>query len=80
MFNSMLSRLATAIAIGIVVSGCSWGGGGDDAVKRSSECKWSRSACMYEGSYELDEEQFAEKEARRLNKAASARLRRSSGR
>ena len=80
MFNSMFGRVATVMATGAIVSGCSWGGSGDAAAGRSNECKWSRSACMYEGSYDPDEEQFAEEEARRLNKAAAARLRQSSGR
>ncbi len=33
---------------------------------------------MYEGSYEPGEEEFAEEEAARLNKAAQKKLRRSS--
>jgi len=39
--------------------------GGDG---RSNECRWNRSACMYEGAYEPDEEAYAEEEAQRLNR------------
>lgn len=52
-------------------SGSSDGGG---------ECQWNRSSCMYEGAYEPGEGSYAEEEARRLNRAASERLRRNSGR
>ncbi|VFR81950.1 hypothetical protein ISE1_3223 [plant metagenome] len=51
-------------------------GGGDDA-GRSNDCRWNRSSCMYEGSYEKGEREYAEEEARRLNQAEQGRLRRS---
>lgn len=34
-----------------------------------NQCTWNRDSCMYEGQYEPGEEEYAEKEARRLNKA-----------
>lgn len=45
----------------------------------TNECRWYRSSCMYDGKYEPDEEDYAEAEAKRLNKASTDRLRRSSG-
>lgn len=45
-------------------------------VGRALACQWDRSACMYEGAYEPNEAAYAEEEARRLNKAAAARVRR----
>lgn len=47
---------------------------------QTTECSWNRSSCMYEGPYEPDERAYAEQEAKRLNRAALDRLRRSSGR
>ena len=44
----------------------------------TDECKWNRSSCIYEGSYEADERDYAEEEAKRLNREASRRLRRGS--
>lgn len=45
----------------------------------TSECRWNRSSCMYDRKYEPGEEDYAEYEAKRLNKASTDRLRRSSG-
>lgn len=72
----MLSRCSLVLAIGTVSAGCSFGG--HKPGERTSECTWSRSSCMYEGSYEPDEAAYAEEEARRLNKASTVRLRSSS--
>ncbi|MFD4839885.1 hypothetical protein ACFWP0_20445 [Achromobacter sp. NPDC058515] len=72
-----LSRCGVALFLVALGSGCSWVGLGDSG--RSGECKWYRSSCLYEGAYESGEEDYAEEEAKRLNKASSDRLRRSSG-
>lgn len=77
MFIQMLSRCGVALFLIALGSGCSWIGLGDSG--HSSECKWSRSSCLYEGSYEPGEEDYAEEEAKRLNKASSVKLRGSSG-
>lgn len=69
----MLSRCGLGLALVAIVSGCSMGG------SRSSECSWYRSSCIYKGSYEPGEEGYAEQEAKRLNRDAAAKLRRSSG-
>ena len=47
-----------------------------DASVRDDECRGRRSACLYEGSYEKGERDYAEEEAKRLNRAQAARLRR----
>ncbi|SHI22931.1 hypothetical protein [Pollutimonas bauzanensis] len=74
----VLSRCGLSLFLAALVSGCSLIGLGDSG--RSNECKWNRSSCMYEGRYEPGEEGYAEQEAKDLNRAASERLRRSSGR
>ncbi len=43
-----------------------------------NDCVSNRKACLYEGAYEPGERQYAEDEARRLNQAELARLRRAS--
>lgn len=60
-----------------LVSGCSLlGAGGSDAgPARHNECRWNPSSCMYEGSYEAGERDYAEEEARRLNQEQMEKLR-----
>lgn len=70
------SRCSITLGLIALMSGCSLMGGGDDA-GRSNDCRWNRSNCMYEGSYEKGEREYAEEEARRLNRAEQGRLRRS---
>lgn len=64
-----LGRCGVVLFLVALTSGCSLGG----------ECRWYRSSCMYDGKYEPGEEDYAEVEAKRLNKASTDRLRRSSG-
>ncbi|WP_397473032.1 hypothetical protein [Pusillimonas sp.] len=66
------SRLGLSLLLTAAISGCSSSGG-------SIQCKVSPSSCMHEGSYEPGEEEYAEEEAKDLNKAASRKVRRSSG-
>lgn len=42
-----------------------------------NECRLNPESCMYDGQYEAGEREYAEREARRLNKASAERLRRS---
>lgn len=75
----MLSRGGIALFFVVLVSGCSTSGSGDSEHRISGrvvsdECRWNRSSCIYEGSYEADERAYAEEEARRLNRAASRKL------
>ncbi|HCQ47550.1 MAG TPA: hypothetical protein DIW53_12540 [Achromobacter sp.] len=71
-----LIRCGAAASLIAMGTGRSMVGLGDS---RSSECQWYRSSCMHEGSYDPGEEDYAEEEAKRLNKQSSDRLRRSSG-
>lgn len=64
-----LGRCSIILFLTALTSGCSIG----------SECAWYRSSCMYDGKYEQGEEDYAESEAKRLNKNSTDRLRRSSG-
>lgn len=77
---------AGALCMAVLLSGCSILSSdkstdpGPSASARESECRHNRSKCMYEGSYEPGERNYAEQEAKRLNKAALERFRRSAGR
>lgn len=44
------------------------------AQNRVDECTGNRSRCLYEGKYDADERDYAEREAARLNRAQSLRL------
>ena len=44
-----------------------------------NKCRWNRSSCLYEGSYESGERAYAEDQAKRLNRAQAERLRRGRG-
>lgn len=75
-----LSRCGVALFLAALVSGCSLIGSGDSGrANRSIECTLNSSSCMYDGPYEPGEKGYAEQEAKRLNQAASEKLRRSSG-
>lgn len=52
---------------------------GPDSSRVSLECRLSRSSCIYEGKYEAGERDYAEDEAKRLNRAEMERLRRANG-
>lgn len=65
-----LSRYSIVLFLVALSSGCSSIG---------NECRWNRSSCMYDGKYEPGEEDYAEAEAKRLNKNSTDKLRRSSG-
>ncbi|MFY0477139.1 hypothetical protein [Achromobacter marplatensis] len=83
-----LSRHVAALVLAALVSGCSSilpgssssgsGAGSNAASERvvSDNCKFIRSRCIYEGSYDAGERNYAEEEAKRLNKAELERLRR----
>lgn len=73
----IFSRCSVLLALVTVISGCSMIGLGESPA-HTNECQWNRSSCMYEGRYEPGEEAYAEQEAKRLNRAASLRLRRNS--
>ncbi|WP_459616428.1 hypothetical protein [Bordetella sp. 2513F-2] len=74
-----LSRCGAALFLAALASGCSSGPSSGGVGRLFNECTWNRSGCMYEGPYEPDEEDYAEEEAARLNRAESQRLRRRFG-
>ncbi|MNV30678.1 hypothetical protein D3C71_1219570 [compost metagenome] len=89
MLIQMLGRpavAAVALALATLVSGCSsilpGSSKPDPASAAASErvvsdnCKFLRSRCIHEGSYDAGERDYAELEARRLNQAELQRLRR----
>lgn len=63
-----LGRYGVVLFLAVLSSGCA---------KVVGECGWVRSSCMYDGKYEQGEEDYAEAEAKRLNKQSTDRLRRS---
>lgn len=84
-----LSRYAAALWLAGLLAGCTSGRqptapgaststGAAAAAERvvSDDCKWLRSRCIYEGSYDAGERNYAEQEAKRLNTAELDRLRR----
>lgn len=85
-------RWGLAASLGLIVSGCSLIGidAPDTEPKKSStkasapaggnECKRNRRSCIHEGAYEAKERDYAEEEAKRLNRIALERLRRGTGR
>ena len=78
---SSFYRCAAAVAMSTLLAACSVFSDSDEpasvaVTERSNECRWNRQSCIYEGRYESDERDYAEEEARRLNQAQAARLRR----
>lgn len=82
-----LSRYALALSLAALAAGCSstrapgapsTSTGAAAAQERvvSDDCKFLRSRCIYEGSYDAGERNYAEQEAKRLNTAELDRLRR----
>lgn len=63
-----LGRYGVVLFLAALSSGCS---------SIVGECGLVRSSCMYEGQYEQGEEDYAEAEAKRLNKQSTDQLRRS---
>lgn len=79
----ILVRYAVTLLFTVFISGCSISSikdsfTGYSNVDHENACTGNRSACIYKGSYEPGERDFAEQEARRLNQASLARLRRAS--
>lgn len=61
-----LGRCGVVLCLVVVTAGCM---SSRTTSRLFNKCTWDRDSCLYEGSYEPDEEQYAEEEARRLNKA-----------
>ncbi len=87
MLIRLLSRHGVALLFAALISACSSTpttptGSSETAKVAASErvvsdnCKILRSRCIFEGSYDAGERNYAELEAKRLNKAELDRLRR----
>jgi len=78
MSYQLLSRTGLILFSASLFSACSMSGSGQShtVTTRSDECRVNRSSCIYEGSYEVGERDYAEEEAKRLNRAAVERLQR----
>ena len=78
---SILARCATATTFFALTVGCGSAPtplellGGSSEPDRIDECKSNRRACIYEGSYDRGERDYAEEEAKRLNQAQLRRIR-----
>jgi len=77
----LLARYTMATAVLAVIAGCGSGVtpldllAGPSGPERVDECESNRRACLYEGSYERGERDYAEEEAKRLNQAQVRRIR-----
>lgn len=77
--RQMFRRVAAPLFLAVLVAGCSSSGSPgapSSGSVRNDECRFNRSACIYEGSYESGERDYAEEEAARLNQATIRRLQR----
>ncbi len=74
MIIRIMGRSGVVLGVAVLLAACS--SGGTNVPKLVNECTWNRSSCMHEGRYEPGEREYAEQEARDLNRASSARLRR----
>ena len=61
-----LGRCGVVLCLAALMAGCM---SSRTTSKLFNQCTWDRDGCLYEGSYEPGEREFAEEEARRLNKA-----------
>lgn len=79
-------RSVVVLAVVTLMAGCmapergprasSGYGYGPVAEPRYSPCMFNPGGCLYDGNYERGERDYAEQEARRLNRASLERLRR----
>lgn len=63
-----LSRCGVVLCLVALTAGCSTLSSRTTS-RLFNSCTWDREECLYEGSYEPGEEEYAEEEAGRLNKA-----------
>jgi len=72
-------RCGIALFFAVLVAGCSSSGPSLTSPSRLfNACTWNPGGCRYEGAYEPGEREYAEEEAKRLNRAQSVKLRSSS--
>lgn len=77
MFLAISKRFGVALFFTALVSGCA-STSTDQRWVGNNECRWDPDSCMYEGSYEPGEREYAEQEAKDLNREAARKLRRRS--
>ncbi len=78
-------RFGVVLVLAALMSGCSLlgsdaGPGSPPPGRDAGACQWNRSQCLYEGAYEPGERDYAEQEAKALNRAALEKLRRNANR
>lgn len=78
-----LSRCGSVLLLIVFLSACSSfdreTASASSVSERQDDCAWNRSSCLYEGRYDVGERDYAEEEAKRLNRAQLNRLRRMGG-
>lgn len=73
-----LFQSAAVLGLAALMAACSTSKPGGGAMsKLFNECTWDRESCMHNGRYDADEREYAEQEAKDLNRQSAARLRRS---
>ena len=73
---SAVRRCSVVLFLSVLMTACSMPGSGPGSSRSFfNECTFSFGGCMYDGPYEPGEEQYAEEEARRLNREQLDRLR-----
>jgi len=61
-----LGRCGVVLCLTVLMAGCM---SSRTTSRLFNACTWDRDECLYEGSYEPGEEEYAEDEAARLNRA-----------
>ncbi|MFC4299201.1 MULTISPECIES: hypothetical protein [Castellaniella] len=77
MSGRIVIRCGVALGFAVLMAGCFGGGAPARQSAQGGDCQWNRSRCLYEGSYEPGERDYAEQEAKDLNRASLQKLRRS---
>lgn len=77
MSGRIVIRCGVVLGAAVLMVGCFGGGVPARQSARGGDCQWNRSQCLYEGAYEPGERDYAEQEAKDLNRASLQRLRRS---
>lgn len=75
MSSTTVKRSGLVLFLGLLMAGCGSSSISSMAQNRVDECYGNRARCLYEGKYDVDERDYAEQEAVRLNRAQSLRIR-----
>lgn len=74
---NVLCRAAGLVLFTVVITGCAHSPQSVTHAERY-QCKIDPKSCMYEGSYEPNEEKYAEQRAKELNRASVNKIKRRS--